>query len=65
MLSPYSSSPLILGIFLLISLPSMVIAWIKLRQRTLGPATPHDTSAVTMRATSRVARRRHAAARPQ
>jgi hypothetical protein len=26
-----------LGIILLISLPSMVIAWIKLRQRTLGP----------------------------
>jgi len=27
----------LLGIMLLISLPSMVIAWIKLRQRTLGP----------------------------
>jgi hypothetical protein len=27
----------LLGIILLISLPSMVIAWIKLRQRTLGP----------------------------
>lgn len=27
----------LLGIVLLISLPSMVIAWIKLRQRTLGP----------------------------
>jgi len=26
-----------LGIILLISLPSMIIAWIKLRQRTLGP----------------------------
>jgi hypothetical protein len=27
----------LLGLVLLISLPSMVIAWIKLRQRTLGP----------------------------
>ena len=27
----------LLGLMLLISLPSMVIAWIKLRQRTLGP----------------------------
>jgi hypothetical protein len=30
--------PLVLvGLFLLISLPSMLIAWLKLRQRTLGP----------------------------
>ena len=27
----------VLGLILVISLPSMVIAWLKLRQRTLGP----------------------------
>jgi hypothetical protein len=35
---PFWKLPLILvGLMLVISLPSMVIAWLKLRQRTLGP----------------------------
>ncbi len=29
--------PILIGLMLVISLPSMVIAWLKLRQRTLGP----------------------------
>jgi len=35
---PWWEVPLVfLGVMLIISLPSMVIAWLKLRQRTLGP----------------------------
>ena len=35
---PFWKLPIILvGLMLVISLPSMVIAWLKLRQRTLGP----------------------------
>ncbi len=35
---PYWKLPLIIiGLMLVISLPSMVIAWLKLRQRTIGP----------------------------
>jgi len=36
-LSPWQYPILLIGIILLISLPSMIIAWLKLRQRTLGP----------------------------
>lgn len=36
-LAPWQLPLVVLGLLLLISLPSMAIAWLKLRQRTLGP----------------------------
>lgn len=36
-LAPWQLPLVVLGVMLVISLPSMAIAWLKLRQRTLGP----------------------------
>ncbi len=36
-LAPWQYPLVLLGIMLVISMPSMIIAWLKLRQRTLGP----------------------------
>ena len=49
-LPPWQMPLAIAGIMLAISVPSMVIAWLKLRQRTLGPILDANGWAVNVRA---------------
>jgi len=49
-LSPWQAPLVILGLMLLISTPSMVIAWLKLRRRNLGPILDANGWAVNAKA---------------
>ena len=48
--APSNQSFVVAGVMLAISLPSMVIAWLKLRQRNLGPILDANGWAVNARA---------------